>query len=99
MTSRIRLASQSTVRRGGGCSVAAVDELPLFAIICPFCNYCWVAAAFVRVVDQCHAIDHAYTLLPIMVDVGGGRMEAGEALLSSLASLRSASRCAELVVL
>ena len=34
--------------------------------------------------DPCHAIDHAYTLLPIMVDVGGGRMEAGEALLSLL---------------
>jgi hypothetical protein len=49
----------------------------LFAIIV------WVAAAFVRVVDPGDAIDHAYTLLPIMVDVGGGRMEAGEALLSS----------------
>ena len=52
----------------------------LFAIIV------WVAAAFVRVVeylDPGDAIDQAYTLLPIMVDVGGGRMEAGEALLSS----------------
>ena len=33
--------------------------------------------------DPGDAIDHAYTLLPIMVDVGGGRMEAGEALLPS----------------
>jgi hypothetical protein len=49
----------------------------LFAIIVR------VGAAFVRVVDPGEAIDHAYTLLPIMVDVGGGRMEAGEALLSS----------------
>ena len=49
----------------------------LFAIIVR------VAAAFVRVVDPGDAIDHAYTLLPTMVDVGGGRMEAGEALLSS----------------
>ena len=83
MTSLIRLTSQSTVRRGGGCCIAAVDELPLCALSALFAIIVWVAAAFVRVVDPGDAIDHAYTLLLIMVDVGGGRMEAGEALLSS----------------
>jgi len=34
-------------------------------------------------VDAGEAVDDAYALLPVMGDVGGGRMEAWEALISS----------------